>query len=207
MTRPTSTGWPRPRRPGFSLATEVAEWLVRSGVPFRDAHEITGQLVACTATSTDCELDEVYRRRPGRGHRRTSRPRSATVLDGPRGARRPHDATAAPRPVRVADQLAAARRRRARARGLGDRSSADRAADPGLLRRPGPRGRAGPARLRVRHVSRPAVTVRLTEVEAYAGERRPRLARLPRPHAAQRGDVRPARARSTSTSPTACTGA
>ncbi|MCG7417673.1 MULTISPECIES: argininosuccinate lyase [Microbacterium] len=33
---------------GFSLATDVAEWLVRQGVPFRDAHEISGALVrAC----------------------------------------------------------------------------------------------------------------------------------------------------------------
>ena len=31
---------------GFSLATDVAEWLVRQGVPFRDAHEITGALVS-----------------------------------------------------------------------------------------------------------------------------------------------------------------
>jgi argininosuccinate lyase len=30
---------------GFSLATDVAEWLVREGVPFRDAHEISGELV------------------------------------------------------------------------------------------------------------------------------------------------------------------
>lgn len=30
---------------GFSLATDVAEWLVRRRVPFRDAHEITGELV------------------------------------------------------------------------------------------------------------------------------------------------------------------
>ncbi|MEA9986893.1 argininosuccinate lyase [Subtercola sp. RTI3] len=30
---------------GFSLATDVAEWLVRQGVPFRDAHEISGDLV------------------------------------------------------------------------------------------------------------------------------------------------------------------
>ena len=43
---------------GFSLATEVADWLVRRGVPFRDAHEMTGRLVAlCVAR--DCELDEV----------------------------------------------------------------------------------------------------------------------------------------------------
>jgi len=33
---------------GFSLATDVAEWLVTRGVPFRDAHEISGALVrAC----------------------------------------------------------------------------------------------------------------------------------------------------------------
>ncbi len=30
---------------GFSLATDVAEWLVKRGVPFRDAHEISGALV------------------------------------------------------------------------------------------------------------------------------------------------------------------
>ncbi|QIG38076.1 argininosuccinate lyase [Microbacterium sp. 4R-513] len=30
---------------GFSLATDVADWLVRQGVPFRDAHEISGSLV------------------------------------------------------------------------------------------------------------------------------------------------------------------
>jgi argininosuccinate lyase len=30
---------------GFSLATDVAEWLVKKRVPFRDAHEITGNLV------------------------------------------------------------------------------------------------------------------------------------------------------------------
>jgi argininosuccinate lyase len=33
---------------GFSLATDVADWLVREGVPFREAHEISGALVrAC----------------------------------------------------------------------------------------------------------------------------------------------------------------
>jgi argininosuccinate lyase len=30
---------------GYSLATDVAEWLVKKGVPFRVAHEITGELV------------------------------------------------------------------------------------------------------------------------------------------------------------------
>ena len=36
---------------GFSLATDVADWLVRQGVPFREAHEISGSLVAF------CELN------------------------------------------------------------------------------------------------------------------------------------------------------
>ena len=31
---------------GFSLATDVADWLVRQGVPFREAHEHSGALVA-----------------------------------------------------------------------------------------------------------------------------------------------------------------
>jgi argininosuccinate lyase len=33
---------------GFSLATDVAEWLVKRGLPFREAHEVSGALVqAC----------------------------------------------------------------------------------------------------------------------------------------------------------------
>jgi argininosuccinate lyase len=43
---------------GFTLATEVADWLVRRNVPFRDAHEITGKLVALCA-ARECGLDEV----------------------------------------------------------------------------------------------------------------------------------------------------
>ncbi|MGW9181735.1 argininosuccinate lyase [Agromyces sp. NPDC055661] len=43
---------------GFSLATDVAEWLVKRHVPFRDAHEITGALVRY-AEEHDLELDAV----------------------------------------------------------------------------------------------------------------------------------------------------
>jgi argininosuccinate lyase len=43
---------------GFSLATDVAEWLVKRHVPFRDAHEITGSLVRY-AEEHSLELDEV----------------------------------------------------------------------------------------------------------------------------------------------------
>jgi argininosuccinate lyase len=38
---------------GFALATDIAEWLVREGVPFRDAHEISG---ACVQA---CELRDI----------------------------------------------------------------------------------------------------------------------------------------------------
>ncbi len=43
---------------GYTLATEVAEWLVRRGVAFREAHEITGKLVVICA-ARECALDEV----------------------------------------------------------------------------------------------------------------------------------------------------
>jgi argininosuccinate lyase len=41
---------------GFSLATDVAEWLVRRGVPFRVAHEVAGACVrTCEARGIDLE--------------------------------------------------------------------------------------------------------------------------------------------------------
>ncbi|WP_026212113.1 argininosuccinate lyase [Longispora albida] len=51
---------------GYTLATEIADWLVRGHVPFREAHEITGALVALCAPDgrdladlTDAELATV----------------------------------------------------------------------------------------------------------------------------------------------------
>ncbi|QHC66334.1 argininosuccinate lyase [Rathayibacter sp. VKM Ac-2759] len=43
---------------GYSLATDVAEWLVKKHVPFRDAHEITGELVKA-AESRGLGLEEL----------------------------------------------------------------------------------------------------------------------------------------------------
>jgi argininosuccinate lyase len=41
---------------GFSLATDVAEWLVKRGVPFREAHEVSGALVqACESRGIGLE--------------------------------------------------------------------------------------------------------------------------------------------------------
>ncbi|MEL0200930.1 MAG: argininosuccinate lyase [Aquiluna sp.] len=48
---------------GFSLATDIAEWLVRQGVTFREAHEISGQLVRfCEENGLDLHepTDEQY---------------------------------------------------------------------------------------------------------------------------------------------------
>ena len=104
---------------GHALATDVAEWLVRSGTAFRDAHEIAGRLVR--------HCDERGLRARGRSTTTTWRrstprltPTSASVLSvrGALLARSTHGGTA---PARVAEQLAALADAGARARGLGDR--------------------------------------------------------------------------------------
>jgi argininosuccinate lyase len=43
---------------GFSLATDVAEWLVREGVPFRVAHEVAGACVR-RCEELGIELDQL----------------------------------------------------------------------------------------------------------------------------------------------------
>ncbi len=52
-------------RKGFSTATDLADYLVRKGVPFRDAHEIVGQSVAYGLEQgkdlSEMSLDELKR--------------------------------------------------------------------------------------------------------------------------------------------------
>jgi argininosuccinate lyase len=43
---------------GFSLATDMAEWLVREGLPFREAHEVTGAAVR-RCEELGCDLSEL----------------------------------------------------------------------------------------------------------------------------------------------------
>jgi argininosuccinate lyase len=43
---------------GFSTATDLADYLVRKGLPFRDAHEVVGSAVA-SAIEDDCGLEEL----------------------------------------------------------------------------------------------------------------------------------------------------
>jgi len=88
---------------GFALATDVAEKLVRDGVPFRAAHEAVGQLVAwCTAQgkdldeATDAELAAISPHLV---------PEVRTVLDV-RGAIASRSGRGGTAPDRVAEQLA-----------------------------------------------------------------------------------------------------
>jgi argininosuccinate lyase len=50
---------------GYSLATDVAEWLVKQGIPFREAHEVTGELVKfCEQNNLQLQepTDEQYKK-------------------------------------------------------------------------------------------------------------------------------------------------
>ncbi len=86
---------------GFTLATDVAEWLVRAGVPFRDAHEIAGACVR-TCEARGLELAELTD-----GELRAISPhltpdvRSVITVAGSLAARASYGGTA---PVRVAEQ-------------------------------------------------------------------------------------------------------
>ncbi|MDE1565673.1 argininosuccinate lyase [Actinotignum sanguinis] len=100
---------------GFSLATDIAEWLVRGGVPFRDAHEISGRAVAfCEERSielwdmNDDELRSI-------DARLTADVRDVLTVAASVGARRGVGGTA---PERVAEQLATARESIGRAEGF-----------------------------------------------------------------------------------------
>jgi argininosuccinate lyase len=94
---------------GFAMATDLAEELVRRGVPFRDAHEQVGALVAsCEARGLDvAELDPVEIRAalPELGEADV-----AALLD-PRQAVARRDAVSGPAPRRVREQITALRRR------------------------------------------------------------------------------------------------
>ena len=93
---------------GFSLATDIAEWLVRQGVGFRTAHEVAGACVrACEQHTPPVELwgltdDELAAISPH------LTPEVRTVLTVP-GSVASRDASGGTAPARVAEQLAAAR--------------------------------------------------------------------------------------------------
>jgi argininosuccinate lyase len=91
---------------GFALATDLAELLVRRGVPFRDAHEAVGHLVVwCQVNDKDLgDLtdDELAKVSP----HLTPDVRDVLNVPGALASRKAHGGTA---PDRVRDQLAALR--------------------------------------------------------------------------------------------------
>ena len=93
---------------GFSLATDVAEWLVKQGVPFRVAHEVAGECVrACEQHDPPIELDELTDDELAAIHPALT-PAVREVLTVP-GSLASRDAVGGTAPVRVAEQLEAAR--------------------------------------------------------------------------------------------------
>ena len=87
---------------GFALATDVAEWLVLQGVPFREAHEITGDLVRF-CEERDLELGDLTDAQLSSVDARLT-PSVRSVLDV-QGALRARSAPGGTAPDRVAEQL------------------------------------------------------------------------------------------------------
>ncbi|MDK8692384.1 argininosuccinate lyase [Corynebacterium sp. MSK158] len=98
---------------GFTLATDLAEWMVRQGVPFREAHEASGACVRLAEERgvdlvelTDEELADVDKRlKPS--------VREVLTIDGAVASRATKGGTAG---VRVAEQRETVRERAAAAR-------------------------------------------------------------------------------------------
>jgi argininosuccinate lyase len=91
---------------GYTLATDVAEWLVRRGVAFRIAHEAAGAAVRAAETRgvgldelTDAELAQI-------SDALTPEVRDVLTVDGSVSSR---DARGGTAPVQVAKQLAVVR--------------------------------------------------------------------------------------------------
>jgi len=100
---------------GFSLATDMAEWLVRQGVPFREAHEVTGAAVR-RCEELGCDLSELTDGQlAGVSAYLTPQVRDVLSVEGSVRSRNARGGTA---PVRVREQLAE----------LADRSESARAA-------------------------------------------------------------------------------
>lgn len=93
---------------GFSLATDIAEYLVKKGVPFRIAHEVSGECVAL-AESTGRELDELTDAEfVAINPALDAGVRSVLTVAGSLASR---DSVGGTAPVRVAEQVAALRSR------------------------------------------------------------------------------------------------
>ncbi|WGX94433.1 argininosuccinate lyase [Nocardioides sp. L-11A] len=93
---------------GFSLATDIAEWLVKQGVPFRIAHELAGACVrACEERGIELDglTDEEF---AAISPHLTPEVRTVLTVEGSVASRDGRGGTA---PARVAEQLADLRKR------------------------------------------------------------------------------------------------
>ena len=93
---------------GFSLATDIADWLVRQRVPFAEAHEIAGACVRrCEAEGielTDLSADELAEISP----HLTAEVRSVLTVDGSINSRSARGGTALARVREQLDEIGAA---------------------------------------------------------------------------------------------------
>ncbi|MDR2453862.1 MAG: argininosuccinate lyase [Bifidobacteriaceae bacterium] len=90
---------------GHALATDLAEWMVRRGVPFREAHQVAGRAVR----AADAAGQELWQLTAGQlagvDARLTPEARQVLSLEGALAAR---DGIGGTAPARVREQLAAA---------------------------------------------------------------------------------------------------
>jgi len=89
---------------GYTLATDIAEWLVRQGVPFRSAHEAAGEAVRA-AEDRGVGLDELTEDELAAiSPELTPQVREVLTIEGSVSSR---DARGGTAPTRVAEQLEA----------------------------------------------------------------------------------------------------
>lgn len=86
---------------GFTLATNLAEWMVREGVPFREAHEASGECVRLAESRGVDLVDLTDEELKGVDERLTPAVRDVLTIDGAVASRSTKGGTAA---VRVNEQ-------------------------------------------------------------------------------------------------------
>ena len=98
---------------GFTLATDLAEWMVRQGVPFREAHEASGACVRIAESRGVDLVDLTDEELAGVDKRLLPEVREVLTVDGAVASRDTRGGTAKPRVVeqreRVRDANKAAR--------------------------------------------------------------------------------------------------
>lgn len=98
---------------GFTLATDLAEWMVRQGVPFREAHEASGACVRIAEERGVDLVDLTDEELKGVDKRLTPEVRKVLTVDGAVASRTTKGGTAG---VRVAEQRETVRENAAAAR-------------------------------------------------------------------------------------------